>query len=90
MIIEFRSSFNRDAKALSDKKIGDSVIKIISEIENITDINKIPNIKKLKGYKSYYRIKISNYRIGLSFSNDIVTFVRLLPRKDIYKYFPDK
>ena len=41
MTFEFRSSFNSDVKALSDKNIKDSVIKIISDIENITDINTI-------------------------------------------------
>jgi mRNA interferase RelE/StbE len=49
----------------------------------------IHNLKKLRAASgSYYRIRIGEYRIGLIFSGGIVTFVRCLHRKEIYRYFP--
>ena len=30
----------------------------------------------------------NNYRIGVKFEKDMIYLVRVLPRKDIYKYFP--
>ena len=48
----------------------------------------LPNLKKLKGAKNYFRLKLGDYRIGLTLENNIVIFVRFLDRKDIYKYFP--
>ncbi|MCF8308850.1 MAG: type II toxin-antitoxin system RelE/ParE family toxin [Bacteroidales bacterium] len=48
----------------------------------------MPNLKKLKGYKDYYRIRLSDYRIGIQIKDDTVFFVVFGHRKDIYKKFP--
>jgi len=53
--------------------------------KNLTDI---PGIKKLTGYQDFYRIRFGNYRAGLRFDNNTLTFERLIHRKDIYKYYP--
>lgn len=44
--------------------------------------------EKLKGYKSFYKARFGNYRIGVSYSDDTLIFQRVLHRKEIYKYFP--
>jgi len=46
------------------------------------------NLKKLKGFKTAYRIRVGDYRIGLFISNDTVEFARVVHQKDIYKVFP--
>ncbi|WP_201279130.1 type II toxin-antitoxin system RelE/ParE family toxin [Leptolyngbya iicbica] len=43
---------------------------------------------KLKGYQAFYRIRIGNYRIGLKVTDQEVIFVRLLHRREIYRFFP--
>ena len=48
----------------------------------------IDSVKKLKGYDNYYRIRKGDFRIGIKIEGATVTFLRCLPRKDIYKYFP--
>lgn len=40
------------------------------------------------GAKGHYRIRVGEYRIGVRIMGDMVTFVRVLERKDLYKYFP--
>jgi mRNA-degrading endonuclease RelE of RelBE toxin-antitoxin system len=50
--------------------------------------SELGNLKKLKGVKSYFRLKLGDYRIGLALENNTLVFVRFLDRKDIYKYFP--
>ncbi len=48
----------------------------------------------MSGHSDKYRIRLGNYRIGITIENnesddfDILWFERLLHRKDIYKYFP--
>jgi mRNA interferase RelE/StbE len=42
----------------------------------------------MQGGGSYYRIRVGDYRLGLSVSDDIVAFVRCLNRNEIYKNFP--
>jgi mRNA interferase RelE/StbE len=61
---------------------------IFEDAENYSNLIQIPNIGKLKGYSNYYKIRIGDYRIGLKYTDDTLTFERILHRKDIYKVFP--
>ena len=88
MKIFFEESFAKDLKRTKDRKILNRLSLIIQDVKNATKITKIKNLRKLKGYDSYFRIKVSNYRIGIDLTDDSIIFVRFLHRKDIYKYFP--
>jgi mRNA interferase RelE/StbE len=61
---------------------------IIEEAERAKSPSEISNLKKLKGRGNYYRIRIGDYRAGITIAGDTVVFVRLMNRRDIYKYFP--
>ena len=90
MNTDFKTSFLNDIKKVKDKSLLLKVEKIILDVENAGKIQDIPELRKLKGNKKgiYYRIKIDNYRMGVTIENNIVTFVVFKPRKDIYKFFP--
>lgn len=88
MKILFEESFAKDLKRIKDRKILNRLSLIIQEVKDATKIAKIRNLQKLKGYDSYFRIKVSNYRIGIDRIDNSIIFVRFLHRKDIYKYFP--
>ena len=88
MNLEFKASFVRDLKKVEDKKLKARVQEVIEAVEQAHSLQEIESIKKLKGSDRYYRVRIGDYRIGLSVGKDIVTFVRLLHRKDVYRYFP--
>ena len=45
------------------------------------------NLKKLRRGKNFLRIRIGDYRIGLEIEGNTLIFVRILRRKEIYKYF---
>ncbi len=61
---------------------------LFEKTKNIKNLYDIPNLGKLKGYKNYYKIRFGNYRVGLKYEANTLTFERLLHRKDIYKYYP--
>ena len=61
---------------------------VFKEIPDFKLLSEIHNLKKLQGYQLYYRIKVGDYRIGLKFENQLLTFERVLHRKDIYNLFP--
>ena len=88
MITYYRTSFERDIKKITDKKLLDSIAETIENIEKSESIKDIDNLKKMSGYKTFYRIKINDYRLGITIDNNIVNVVRFLHRKDIYKLFP--
>jgi mRNA interferase RelE/StbE len=86
--VAFRESFLRDVRAVKEKSVLRRVREVIEHIENVSTPAEIPNLKKLKGQGTYFRIRIGDYRVGVKVEADTVTFVRLLNRKDVYKYFP--
>lgn len=53
-----------------------------------TTIFDYPNIKKMKGSDDFYRLRFGDYRVGIHFKDDVLNFVRVAHRKDIYKKFP--
>ena len=86
----FKPLFGHHLKKITDKSLKEEIKQVIRSVEKAKDIRDIPELKKLKGNKRgiFYRIKVGNYRIGVTINRDIVTFVVCLPRKDIYKSFP--
>ena len=88
MLIKFEKSFYKDIKRLNNPDVAKKLKETLILFENAKSLNEIQNIKKLKTYKIYYRLRIGNYRLGFSFENETITFIRFLPRKDIYKLFP--
>lgn len=88
MKVEFRESFAKDLKGIKNKGLLECVKEIIEVVEKADTLLDIPNLKKLKGGGNYFRLRIGDYRIGISLENDMIIFVRFLNRKDIYKYFP--
>jgi mRNA interferase RelE/StbE len=61
---------------------------VIEQIEQVTTLHDLPNMKHLTGDDPYYRIRIGDYRVGMIVEADIVTLVRFIHRRDIYRYFP--
>ena len=60
----------------------------MQQIEEVDDLREVSNVRKLSGSGNYYRVRIGGYRLGLLLNQDTVVFVRCLPRRDIYQYFP--
>ena len=88
MNVRFRSSFKKDLKRIKDPALLDQVNLAIEEVKAAESISAIRNLLKLKGYQELYRIRVGNYRIGLRVTDEEVIFVRLLHRREIYRFFP--
>jgi mRNA interferase RelE/StbE len=86
--VRFKESFVRDLRTIKDKGLLTRVRELIELVEQAQHPGQVVNLKKLRGGGNYYRIRVGDYRIGLTVEGDAVTFVRFLHRKDIYKYFP--
>jgi mRNA interferase RelE/StbE len=86
--VEFRASFAKDLKNISNNELLKRVRETIEEIELAHSLQDISGLRKLKGVSKYYRIRVGEYRIGLILSGDTFVCVRCLDRKEIYRYFP--
>ena len=88
MLIEVTSNFNKDISKLQDKKLLLAIKTALQHIEHAHTLSEIPHLKKIEGTSNYFRLRISDYRMGIYVDNNKVTIARFLHRKDIYRYFP--
>ena len=88
MRVEFLDKFGRDLDKISSNVTRQSVRRLILRLESAGSLREIPQLKKLSGFKSAYRVRLGEYRVGLFIEGDQVQFARIAHRKDIYKMFP--
>jgi mRNA interferase RelE/StbE len=86
--VEFRKSFEKDLEKIRDRDLLAKIKTVIEEVENAEVLLAVNNTKKLKADGNYYRIRIGNYRVGFTEDEGAITFVRVLHRKEMYRYFP--
>ncbi len=75
-------------RLLTDKSTVLKIEDIISEIESAISLQKLKGMIPLKGHKNCYRIRIGHYRLGILLQGNTVWLVRVMHRKEIYRYFP--
>ncbi|MFN8345863.1 MAG: hypothetical protein U0X91_12700 [Spirosomataceae bacterium] len=80
MRFQTNKSFERDLKKSPVSVLSD-VLLVYNQVAEALAVKDIPNLKKLSGYKNTYRIRIGEYRIELYLA-------RILPRKEMYRFFP--
>ncbi|RKY64173.1 MAG: type II toxin-antitoxin system RelE/ParE family toxin [Candidatus Latescibacterota bacterium] len=88
MKVVYEAAFLRDLKRVRSKKVRRRVQQVIEEVKKASAPHEILGLTKLRGYETFYRIRVGDYRIGIEIVDDTVIFVRFLHRRDIYRYFP--
>ncbi len=88
MNVRFRESFARDLRALKDKALLGRIRALVENVEKAGTLDELAGLKKLRGGGAYYRIRLGDYRVGLAVEQDVVVFVRVLHRREVYRYFP--
>jgi len=89
MIVEFDKSFEKYLDKIRDSTLLTRIEKVIIKIEESDSLVDLPNVKKLSGFQNYYRIRISDYRIGFEkIDENTLRLIIIAHRKDIYKLFP--
>lgn len=88
MNVVFERSFSRDLKRIKDAAVLKRVKDVIEGVQAAEILDDVQAVRKMRGYEQFYRIRLGDYRIGVELDNEQVVFVRILHRKDIYRYFP--
>ena len=88
MKVAYETAFLRDLKRIRSKRVRRRVQQVIEEVKKASAPHEIAGLSKLRGYETFYRIRVGDYRIGLEIVDDTNIFVRCLHRRDIYRYFP--
>ncbi|MCE2733226.1 MAG: hypothetical protein LW821_07675 [Flammeovirgaceae bacterium] len=89
MKVVFDKSFLKSIKKIKNTEVEQSIATVIQEVEQAHSIRDILSVKKLQGYKSYYRIRVGSYRIGIKLiDKTTVEFIVTASRDEIYRIFP--
>jgi mRNA interferase RelE/StbE len=88
MIVQIDKSFVKDAERIKDQRLLNRIATCINQVIGADSLDKINSVKKMKGETCFYRIRVGDYRVGFRVNGDTVIFIRVLLRKEIYKYFP--
>ncbi|MDJ0601826.1 MAG: type II toxin-antitoxin system RelE/ParE family toxin [Crocosphaera sp.] len=89
MQVEYRQLFLKDLKKLKKQPIYSRIFELAFETIPLADnLEVLSNIKAMKGYHNRYRIRIGDYRIGIEVQDNQVEMMRVLHRREFYRYFP--
>jgi mRNA interferase RelE/StbE len=87
--VQYRQAFLKDLKQLKSSASYQRIYELaFTTLENINLLEEIPDIKAMRGYTGRYRIRIGDYRIGIEVNGDIIEVMRVLHRREFYRYFP--
>ena len=88
MIVGFRGAFAKDRERIQDARLLRRVEKVIRALERTESLDGVPQLKRLQGYPQFFRVRIGDYRLSLRVVGNQVDCVRILHRREIYRYFP--
>ncbi len=88
MKILIDKTFEKDWKKIKNKELDQKLVSLLEKAQESTTLSDLPNLKKLAGSNHFFRIRLGDYRIGLELDGEVLIFVRILHRKEIYRYFP--
>jgi mRNA interferase RelE/StbE len=87
--VRYRQLFLKDLKKLKKQPIYSQVFDLaFSALPQIKTLRDISKIKAMKGYADRYRIRIGDYRIGIEVKENTIEMMRVLHRREFYRYFP--
>ncbi|MFN0277961.1 MAG: type II toxin-antitoxin system RelE family toxin [Pyrinomonadaceae bacterium] len=46
------------------------------------------NIEKMHGYRSCFKVRFGDYRVGLIYENEVIVVKVVMHRREIYRFFP--
>ncbi len=88
MRIEYRKKFLKELSKIP-LPYRTNIEKFVFEyLPNLKSLSYSNRIEKMKGYQGYYKVRFGAYRVGIRYSEEVLTLERALHRKEIYKYFP--
>ena len=88
MEVEYRISFTRDLRRIRSAQIRQRVLRKVEELESAPTIGDVSGTGRLTADGRYYRIRIGDYRLGITVEGEVAVLVRFLHRREIYRAFP--
>lgn len=88
MDVERTAAFNRDLRRLRSAATQRQLERVISELTAASNLMELANVRRLRAQGRHYRIRVGDYRLGITVSGNAVALRRFLHRSEFYRYFP--
>ena len=89
MKLEPRRAFIRDMRRIRNTDMRRRVERKLAELQNAENITEVSQVSRVKSEaRRRYRVRVGDYRIGVTLEGDMAILDRILPRDDIYRRFP--
>ncbi len=89
MKVIYTKTFLKDlSKVFPDKRRKQIEKFVFVELPGLSSIESAGNIEQMTGFKNYYKVRFGDFRVGMNKNDDTIEVLRVLNRKEIYKYFP--
>ena len=88
MNVESTRLFRRDVRQLRSAQVRRRLDQAIQELIEASNITEVTGVKRMTAPGSHYRIRIGNYRLGITMDGETAVLRRFLPRGEIYQRFP--
>jgi len=86
----YKKSFLKDLAKLPERTRTQIERLVFEEIPALDNLFAALDVKKMKGYQSYYHIRVGDYRIGCQLEEGKqIVFCRVKSRAAIYRIFPE-
>ena len=89
MRTRYKPAFRRDMRNLRDASMRRRINRKIEELKAATTIREVSNVSRIVSETGrHYRIKIGQYRLGITLEGDTAILDRFGHRSDFYRNFP--
>jgi mRNA interferase RelE/StbE len=88
MNVEHSAGFSRNLRQIPSAQLRRRLALKIEELEEASNIIEVSGVKRLRAEGRHYRVRIGDYRLGITMDDDVAVLRRFLPRRDFYRYFP--
>lgn len=88
MTCEFLPTFLKEFKKLKNRKVQAAINELIDHAEQAKSLADLKQLNRLEGFPDYYRFRVGDIRLGVRIREDVITFMRCLHRREIYRFFP--
>ena len=89
MKLDSSPGFNRDLRRVRNSALRRRIHRRLSELEAASTLPEISGISRVRSASGiHYRIRIGDYRLGITIEDDVVILRRFLHRGEFYSHFP--
>lgn len=88
MLVKVKKSFLKQL-AFVPKDVRDRIELFVFEtLPMLESLGQSGKIEKMHGYKSCFKVRFGDYRVGIIYENEVVVVKVVMNRKEIYRFFP--